>query len=489
MKRLNSLRLAEKWRSLFEPLRRTAFLTSDFELLYLKTESLADVGTLPQCAEVSQKYMQLQDGDIIVTSDPYSGGTVVSSPTLVIGIGNRTQKGVTAAEFLLASRITSLPRINDAKTIDEEGLRIPPTPFYIRGEPNVAIIEALRSHPLATKNFVEELEAEAKKLKLVRERVKLEITKEYMSRTALRQFLSESGKEFGRIIDELSVGVGTYELGISPNETIKVRAEIHEGQVFFDFTGTTAGQNVFMTDSATMGAAVGALISMLGKSIPINSGVLSKIDIKSPKGSLVNSAFPRPLYVGHTDGLSLLANAVTLALGRIDQKLAWAASGWSHCAMEIRFQNGRHVGIWMPVGTGATRKAPGIDCVHIWRRLALPDSIEDGEKQFPVQVTHIGFRSNSGGPGKYAGGRGVAATVKMIEDVEIAWNYLDALHKPEGVAGGKSGQGPEIVIHSIDGTKTSLPTRGRQKLRRGDMITILSPGGGGYGAPEEQPTQ
>jgi N-methylhydantoinase B/oxoprolinase/acetone carboxylase alpha subunit len=309
--------------------------------------------------------------------------------------------------------------------------------------------------------------------------------KDNMTRPLVRQFLADSEREFSRRVEELSEGVASYEIAVSAHEYIKLRSEIRDGHILFDFTGTTPGQTIFMTDSAIMGAAIGTFLSLLNQPIPVNTGVLSRFEIKSPKGSLVNSAFPHPLYLGHTDGLNLLANAIALCLGKIDPKLSWAASGPSHCSLEVRLQGRPPLPFSLPVGIGATQTSAGIDGAYVWRRLSKQDSIELIEKSFPVQFVHVAFRANSGGPGQHPGGRGVATTVKLCEDAEIGWNFLEPPHKPEGVAGGKSAQGPEIVIHTADGrTKTALPSSGERKLRRGDMITLLSAGGGGYGAPE-----
>ncbi len=497
MLRLTSPRIYEKCHSLLGPFRRAALLTVDFEILYLRPESLGDIGTLPQTTEVSFKYLQLADGDITLTSDPYSGGTVVNSPTLVMGVGHLTKKsgtnkGKVPAELLIASRLTFPAKVGQPKTIDDEGLRIPPTPIVSQGTQfNTAVIDALKSHPLTPNDFIPRIENEVAQLLKLRSHLKEELNSDLFDRANVREFLLNSEREFARQLEEISDGVGECDLDISDSESLHLKAEIHDGRVLFDFTGTTPGKNVFITDSSTMGAAIGTFISLMKRDIPINTGVLSRFEIKAPKGSLVNSTFPRPVYLGHTDGINFLGNAVSLALSRIDPKLGWAMSGPSHGSLEIHFKNGASHYFSLPVGVGATSHGPGLDGAYPWRRFVLPHSIELLERKFPIQFIHCGFRANSAGQGKFPGGHGAAQSFKVLDAATISWTFLKPPRKPDGMAGGKNSQDSEIVVQHVGsssgpaaGKKTTLPLFGKMTLSPGDIVTILTAGGGGYGVDE-----
>jgi N-methylhydantoinase B len=485
MNPIDNLKFFEKISSLFSAFGRATLLTSDHETLFLKYETLADIGTLPQSAEVSHKYMHLQDGDIVLTNDPYSGGTILSSPTLVLGVGSRLVKGATPAEFIMASRLTLEPQVAPAKTIDEEGLRIPPSPLYIRGEANNAIIDAIKSLPQAPVGMVEAIQAECKRLLAFRDRFKAQIVSGELnlSRAQIKSYLHDCEHEFRKRVEEFREGTGQSELHIGPKEQIKLRAEVHEGHFLFDFAGTSPGESLFMTDSATMGAAIGTVLSILRLDAPLNTGVLSRFEIKAPRGSMVNSAFPRPLYLGHTDGLNLIANAVSLALAQIDPRLAWSASGPSHCSYELRFRGGKVFWDSLPVGGGATPKNAGVNAAFVWRRLNLNESIEQNELTYPMQYVNVGLRANSGGAGLRGGGSGIAKALRLLEDAELAWQFVSPLHKPEGLAGGKSALGPELKVKRADGSEIDLAPTGRMTLQKGDQLIVLSPGGGGFGAP------
>ena len=485
MSPIENLRLFEKLKATFADNDRVALMTTDHEVLYMKYGTLADIGTLTQSAEVSHKYLQIQDGDIVLTNDPYSGGTILSSPTLVMGIGSRSQKGSVPAEFLVVLRLTMSPKVSPVKSIDEEGLRIPPSPLYARGEPNSAIIEALKSHPVTPAGLLPLIEKAAQSLLETRARFKRQLASGELplTKTQIKSYLQDTEQEFSRRIDEYREGLATVELALTAKETLKLKAEHREGHWIFDFAGTSAGVTVFMTDSATIGAAIGTVLGIMNIDAPLNSGVLTRFEIKAPRGSLLNSAFPRPLYLGHTDGLNLIANAVTLALGQIDTRLAWAASGPSYCSYELIFQDGRSYFDSLPIGGGATSKQKGTDATFVWRRLPGNESIERIESEFPLQIVSLGYRANSGGAGQFEGGRGVAKTIRVLEPAELAWQHILPTHKPEGVQGGKSALGPEMTIQHADGRTTTLSSSGRLNLVRGDQLTVLTPGGGGFGAP------
>lgn len=487
MHRLTSLRLYEKCRSLLTPLQRSALLTADLEILYLKPESLSDLGTLPQTVEITHKYLQLNDGDITLTSDPYSGGTVVTSPTLVMGVGNcqkksGAEKGKVPAEILIASRLTFRAKPGQPKTIDDEGLRIPPTPIYSQTMRfNTAVTEAIKSHPLAPADLIPRVEAEIEKLLKLRVLLKEELRSGLFERATVRQFLTDCEREFAHQLDEFSEGVGTSELDLSESETIRVKAEIHDGSVHFDFTGTTPGKSIFITDSCTIGTAVGTFISLFKAEVPVNTGVLSRFEIKAPRDTLVNSSFPRPLFLGHTDGVNFLANAILLALSHIDPKLSWAMTGPSYCAVELKFENESLYYASLPSGFGATNAGPGLDGAIAWRKFVFGHSVEEVERKFPVQFLHCGFRANSSGQGKFTGGLGASESLRLLEPAVLRWGYLKAPQKPIGLNGGKSGQDSEIIVQRASGQKTVLPFAGEMAMQPGDIITMLSAGGGGYG--------
>ncbi|MCB0349940.1 MAG: hydantoinase B/oxoprolinase family protein [Bdellovibrionales bacterium] len=483
MNRLEAQSYLEKMRSIFNDFARMAVITADHETLYMKTQAIADISTLPHCAELSHKYLQLQDGDIVITNDPYSGGTILSSPTLILGIGTRASKNNVPAELLVAYRLTLTPRVGAFKTIDDEGLRIPPSPYYLRGDLNTPIVEALKGHPLTSKNFIDSISSAALELLALREKLKnlMALKQIDFSKPTVKAYLKASETEFLRRLDEIGEGATTVEVELSNKETIKLKAEHRDDHFTFDFTGTTAGETVFLTDTATIGTTIGTVVSFLKHKVPLNSGIFSRFDVRAPRGTLVNSSFPRPLYLGHTDGVNFVANCVSRAVGQMHKKYLRATTGASHCGYQIEFRDKRVFTDSLPFGTGGRVGRSGLNGIHLWRRFENSASIEKYEQNFPILFLNSGYRAESAGEGRYKGGLGVVRTLKVLEDAELSWNHISPPHKPEGLDGGKSGLGPEMILQRVSGEKEDLPPHGTLKLAKGDILTVLSPGGGGYG--------
>lgn len=485
MNRLECQSLYDSLQNLFARYPRVALTTAEHQTIFLKYQTLADIGTLPQCCEVTHKYLHLQDGDIILTNDPYTGGTLLSSPTLVMGVGNRSSKGgITPAELLIASRLTLQPHFGAFKTIDDEGLRIPPSPFYIKGEINSQLIEALKSHPNSPTGYVDELIEEAEHLLRLRQRLKPQMSPDSrfdFNKARLRDYLDATESEFHKRLEDVGDGAASSEINISSTQTLRLKVEHHEGHFNFDFTGTTSGDDLFLTSSATIGVAVGVTISLLHLNAPINSGLFKHFDIKNQRGCLLNSTFPRSLSLGHTDGLNIVANLVIQALGKIHKKHSWASSGPSHCFYQIKFNNGRRFTDFLPAGVGANETGSGLSGILLWQRHNYFPSIEKWECQYPLQILNSGFRSNSAGEGRHLGGCGVVRNLKVLEDAELSWSFVSPPHKPEGLYGGKAALGTEIILQTSEDKKVVLSPSGFVKIKRGEILTVLSPGGGGYG--------
>ena len=137
---------------LFANERVTTLTSHDGMPIYLKYQNLAEIGTLPVVAQTTHQYLQLLDGDIAITNDPYSGGTILSNLYLCIGVSSE-QKRNRQVDLLIVKKIALKPKIVLSNNIDEEGLRIPPTPLVVNGQLNKDILMAMSEHPLAPNGF------------------------------------------------------------------------------------------------------------------------------------------------------------------------------------------------------------------------------------------------------------------------------------------------------------------------------------------------
>lgn len=477
---------------ILEPFPAAALVSLDGELLVSRYQSLADVGTLPVAAITCHQYFQIRPGDVILINDPYSGGSLLSSINLVTAVSFDSGSGKQpTAEALLVARIPFKPRVVIAKSVDGEGVRIPPTPLVQNGELNTAVLNAIAGHPMAPAGIAQGLERGLAQLLLATQefgRMKA-ITGANLSKKAVKDWLSLSQKRFGDVLHDLSEGNARGEIALGGRSRIVLSVEVKDRHVSFNFTGSGTPERYALSDSATMGACVGALIAALDVDVPINAGVMRSVDVVAPLGSVVHARYPAPVFLGLTDGTALVAGLVLKLLGQIDRDLVMAQGGLGQCAVEIDFGQGKYFYDDLEPGSAAMKDRRGADALDIWRRTHLQRSIETIERMYPMRIRSVALRSDSGGSGQWVGGDGQTKVFEILAPAKLKWVLSRGLIKPEGVRGGKAAIGPEIILQRANQERQELSDQGEIELHAGDQIILHSAGGGGYGEAAQKSSE
>jgi N-methylhydantoinase B len=113
----------------------------------------------------------------------------------------------------------------------------------------------------------------------------------------------------------------------------------------------------------------------------------------------------------------------------------------------------------------------------------LNTPVEALEYAYPLQIVRYAIRKGSGGAGIYSGGDGICRDIKVLVDCEITLLTERRKFPPYALWGAQPGQpGKNILIRA--GEETELPGKGSFDLQAGDIISIRTPGGGGYGNPQ-----
>ena len=114
----------------------------------------------------------------------------------------------------------------------------------------------------------------------------------------------------------------------------------------------------------------------------------------------------------------------------------------------------------------------------------LNTPIEALERAFPLKVRRYRLRRNSGGDGEHPGGDGIERDVEVLEDCTASLITERRASRPWGLAGGEPGQvGENWLLPGGDATKAQrLPDKCTLELHAGDVLRMLTPGGGGWGA-------
>jgi N-methylhydantoinase B/oxoprolinase/acetone carboxylase alpha subunit len=116
---------------------------------------------------------------------------------------------------------------------------------------------------------------------------------------------------------------------------------------------------------------------------------------------------------------------------------------------------------------------------------SLNTPIEALENYLPLKIKEYRLRRGSGGQGRWPGGEGIIREYEFTTPVQLTIISERRKFRPYGLQGGQPGQpGKNILIRPksriILGSKVNL------KINPGDKLRVETPGGGGYGQPEEK---
>ena len=130
-------------------------------------------------------------------------------------------------------------------------------------------------------------------------------------------------------------------------------------------------------------------------------------------------------------------------------------------------------------GQGAGPGGSGPSGVHVGMSNTMNTPIEVLEMETPVRVERYGLREGSGGVGLHAGGRGVVRELRALEPCSLSLITERRKLAPKGLAGGGDGAPGRNAVNGVGvGSKVAV------ELTAGDVVTIETPGGGGYGTGE-----
>jgi N-methylhydantoinase B len=222
----------------------------------------------------------------------------------------------------------------------------------------------------------------------------------------------------------------------------------------------------------------------------LNQGFVQALgEVKTRPGSLVQPVFPAPLGM-RSNTLLRVNNCVfgTLALATEGQTSAASPVYVIYMLRSLDRRSGDYTLCieGMAVGFGARAFADGIDAVYYVAQKNYP--VEFAEMEFGVRIERYAMHRDSGGPGIYRGGCGVVRDIRIVADEGILASRLENVTYPAwGVNGGHSGRPGRLVVNPDTPDERELkPLSDNNRLEQGDLLRIMTPGGGGWGDPLER---
>jgi N-methylhydantoinase B len=450
----------------------------------------------------------VEEGDMIFLSDPYSvGGAISHSNDWLVLLPVFKDGRLLAYTSMFGHQsdiggkvVGSMPI--DARSIFEEGVRIPPVKIWKKGEYNEDLIKLIMHQTRKPDWCSADLNALIASCRVAARRV-VELAGRFgddVYTSACEELLARNHRAMEHLIatsiGEAPVSFEDYVcddgLGYGPYK-IKCTMWREGGKVHLDFTGTDpqsqASINFFLNENMLRMFFGIYMIMVFDPQILFNDGFYDLIEVHIPEGSLLKPKFPAALS-GRTHALGRIFDILGGLLGQKTPEFLCAA-GFSS-SPHLFYSGFDAKGKWFQlfqIGFGGIPGKPmgdGPDGHSLWPGFTnVPN--EFLERYFPLIIERYETVPDSGGPGLHRGGNGIQMTYKFLEKGTIAIHDDRWFTVPWGVNGGEPGARARKILEKADGTSQVVGNKVEDlEVEAGDRLHFITWGGGGWGDPLER---
>ncbi|KAF5200561.1 5-oxoprolinase [Thalictrum thalictroides] len=454
----------------------------------------------------------LNEGDVLVTNHPCAGGSHLPDITVITPVFDKGN-----LVFFVASRghhaeiggITpgSMPPFS--KSIWEEGAAIKAFKLVEKGIfQEEGIIRLLQSPCLdevsgrkipGTRRLQDNLSdlraqvaANQRGISLIRELIEqygLEVVQAYMThvQTNAEEAVREMLKAVSARVLSLSSNQEKKALVTIEEEDymddgsvirLKLTINAEKGEAIFDFDGTSPEVygNWNAPEAVTAAAVIYCLRCLVDVDIPLNQGCLAPVKIYIPVGSFLSPSDKAAVVGGNV----LTSQRVTDVVLTAFQACACSQG----CMNNLTFGDDSF-GYYETIGGGSGAGpswdgTSGVQCHMTNTRMTDPEIFE---QRYPVMLHKFGLRENSGGAGVYRGGDGLVREIEFRRPVIVSVLSERRVHAPKGLNGGNDGARGVNYLITRDKRKVYLGGKNTIEVQAGEILQLLTPGGGGWGSP------
>ena len=451
---------------------------------------------------------ELEDGDVILTNDPYLCNAAVSHLPDWIVLVPIFKDGRHIAWSAMFGHMSdnggmvpgSIPI--KAETIFQEGIRIPPTRLYRKGELQSEVLELIL-HNVRTPQWnrfdlnalVAACKTAARRCQEMAQRfgddtfystMEIMLERNHMAMEAIiKMLVPEEPRVFEDYVCDDGVGMGPY----------KIRCKLwREGsKAIFDFEGTDpqaqSSINFYLNEDMFKMFFGSFTINLVDPQILFNDGFYDLVEVRIPKGTLLKPNYPAALS-GRTHALGRIFDVMGGLLGQGAPE-AMNAAGFSD-SPHLFYAGYDDKGEWFQlfqIGFGGIPGRPvgdGPDGHSLWPGFTnVPN--EFIEAYFPLRIETYETIVDSGGAGLHRGGNGLSVAYRFLADGTISVHDERWLTYPWGVNGGEPGMRSTKRLVRSDGGQEWLPAKCEGiRVQKGDLLYFNTWGGGGWGDPYER---
>ena len=437
---------------------------------------------------------EMKPGDVFVTNDPYRGGSHLPDVTVVTPVHDRPSGELL---FFTASRAHhaeiggivpgSFPPFS--RTLGEEGVVIRDFKLVDEGISRESDLrELLLTARYPTRSVSDNLADVSAQVAANNQGVRLlgELVTRYslsVVQAYMRHIQEAAARKMRMALASIPDGVYQRTDHLDDGSPVCVTITIKGDGATVDFTGTgpVVAGNLNANRSIVTAAVLYVFRCLIDEDIPLNSGVLKPVEIVLPECLLNPPKRDEPdqcaaVVGGNVETSSRVVDALLGAL-----QVAAASQGTMN---NLTFGD-ETFGYYETIcgGSGATADADGADAVHTHMtntRLTDPEVIEH---RYPVRILEFSIRRGSGGAGEHRGGDGIVRRIEFLRPLEVSLlTERRGPYEPFGLQGGKPGAlGVNTLKRAGSSKEEKLAGKVRIDVEAGDVLTIETPGGGGYG--------
>ncbi|HLZ40878.1 MAG TPA: hydantoinase B/oxoprolinase family protein [Candidatus Sulfotelmatobacter sp.] len=488
------------------------------------------LGSMPMSVRSAMDAGRMDPGDVVMLNDPFRGGTHLPDITLVAPVYVRGGARPMKPDFYVASRAHHADvggaypgSMGLCREIYQEGVRIPPVKLMRTGTMNRDVLAMLLNNVRTPEEREGDLGAQVAACYTGAERLR-EICSRYgverarraaaelldYSEELMRAFLTNVPDGRYRAEDFLD-GNGISEGPVKLAATITVHRRWarrrqdavataaedpgatgqrgHPGpMVTVDFTGSDpqVEGSINAVAAITYSACFYVFRCLLAEDVPAAAGLMRPIEVIAPEGTVVNARPPAAVAGGNVETSQRIVDVLLRALAQaIPDRIPAAASGTMNNLTigGVDPRTGFPFTYYETIagGMGARPGKPGVSGVHTHMTNSLNTPAESLEYAYPLRVRSYSLRPESGGLGKYRGGDGIVREIEVLTDCDVTLLADRHSRGPWGLSGGREGAPGSASIQRRDGSTEPMSGKFSTRLRKGERITINTPGGGGWG--------
>lgn len=486
-----------------------AVFDAEGQLLAQAAHIPVHLGAMPESVRAVERLAPWRPGDLAILNDPFLGGTHLPDVTMVSPVFTDPPGKAAVPIGFVASRAHqadiggmapgSMPV---AEELVQEGLIIPPIRLYRAGElvdeALQLILRNVRTPDERRGDFAAQIAAqrlgEARTAALQRELGAAQWPR-------MTNALLDYGERLARAaLDDLPRGSWQFEDALDDDghsdEPVPIRLELSVDRrgLHFDFTGSAPQRAASVNAVAPVArsACYYVLRCLLPPDSPMNSGVFRPVSFTLPQRSIVAAQPPVAVAAGNVETSQRIVDAVWGAFAQILPGRMPAASSGTMNNLTAGGIDPRSDRPWAYYetsggGLGAGPDGPGLDAAHSHMTNTLNTPAEALELAYPLRVVENSIRPRSAGAGGQRGGHGLRRRTQFLAPARVTIISERRIRAPWGLNGGADGapgrNSLETASPAGKRSRRNLPGKVQVDVQAGDIITLDTPGGGGWGAP------